>query len=112
MTPLDKVDNEEVTWLATLTSDQESLLIHSDTMINLYSPDVSLHDLPRAAPSIQWQDITIRLRNVHDIPRLFQGYDDVRAKYKSYQNTVTPIGLLAVSLNNAAVCKNSPFKFC
>lgn len=71
-----------------------------------------MHDLPHATSIIQWQEIESRLRDVYSLERLFRGHDTLQSHYKYGSNTVAPIGLLAVSLNNAAIRQDLPFKFC
>ncbi|CAO2652459.1 Nn.00g007420.m01.CDS01 [Neocucurbitaria sp. VM-36] len=99
-------------WLASLTPERESVLLHGQPMLKQFSAQSTLADLPRAGSDIQWQDIIGGLRDIHSLERVFQGFDTLRGHYTMGINTVAAIGFLAVSLNNSAVRKNSPFKFC
>jgi len=104
--------SEESKWLATLSLEQESVLRHNQDVVKRLPPSATLHDLPHANSAIQWQEIESRLEDVYSLDRLFQNYDSIQSHYKVDVNTVAPIGLITVSLNNAAIRQGLPFRFC
>jgi hypothetical protein len=97
-------------WVLQLDEEKQSLLLHSDAMIKILSPRVVLYDLPRARNTVQWDAILERLRDIHSLDRLFQGFSSLQKRYTLEVDTIAPIGLLAVSLNNHAVTSGSPCK--
>jgi hypothetical protein len=97
-------------WLASLTPDQESILVHDHRMLKRLGPATVLRDLPRATPNIRWGDLSSGLRDIYSLDRLFVGFESLRTQYASEVHTVAPIGFLAVSLNNAAVDNMLPCK--
>ncbi|KAH3938809.1 hypothetical protein HBH98_172500 [Parastagonospora nodorum] len=101
-----------ILWQASITPERESVLIHSEEMMKLFSKDIVLHDLPRATPDILWTQLGDRMRDLYSLESLFGGFASLSASYAFGVNTLSPICLLAVALNNAAVADNSPFKFC
>jgi len=97
-----------VSWLASLTAEQESILMHPP---RLFSPATALKDLAHAPTSISWAELSERMRDVHSLDRLFADFAKLRVKYKVNVNTVTPICLLAASLNNVAIYSDIPCKY-
>ncbi|CAO2652448.1 Nn.00g007310.m01.CDS01 [Neocucurbitaria sp. VM-36] len=108
----EKPQTTEEMWLASLSLEQQSILIHPHTMMKRFPPTTALADLPRASPQIQWEDISTGLRNICSPDRLFTDFVDLLKYYATNRDIVSPISFIAVSLNNVAIRENSPFRFC
>ncbi|XP_014555213.1 hypothetical protein COCVIDRAFT_27834 [Bipolaris victoriae FI3] len=98
-------------WLARLTSEQESVLFHTKSIIGKLPQGTRRPDITRATHHIHWDDVEERLRDIYSLERLFNGFESLMGCYESEVNTVHPIGLIAVSLNNCAIRSEQPFKF-
>jgi hypothetical protein len=97
-------------WLASLTPEQESVLVHGHHMVKRFSPDITLRDMSRASPEIRWIELLDRFRDIYSLDRLFKGFSTLRQEYAAKSNTVAPISFLAVSLNNVALDSVIPCK--
>jgi hypothetical protein len=102
--------NAASTWIAALDPEEESLLIHDNSLLRSLPAEALLADLPRAGKSIQWDQIRDRLRDIYSLDRLFTGNEAFQRYYTTETQTVVPICLLAVSLNNAATRSGTPCK--
>ncbi|KAJ5056973.1 hypothetical protein J3E74DRAFT_293418 [Bipolaris maydis] len=103
---------EEDQWLATLSKEEESLLVHPDKVILGLSAATIPFDLPRATSDVHWDDVQERLRDLYSLERLFKGMESIQTEYNIEANTIAPIGLLVVALNNCAVRSVLPYKLC
>jgi hypothetical protein len=102
------IPNAQNQCLLQLDVEQQSLLMHSDAVVKSFQPETTLFDLPRAHSDVQWNAIVERFRDIHCLQRLFQGFSALAKKYTIEVNTIAPIGLLAVSLNNHAIQAGEP----
>jgi hypothetical protein len=107
-----KTEVVEQQWLATLSPEQESLLLHNQSTIQRLPSGVLSSDISRATHSVHWDAITERLRDIYNLGRLFENFQasGLMERYKTEATTVTPSGLLAVSLNNCANRSRQPCK--
>ena len=101
----------ETLWLASLSPEQQSILIHPHAIMARFPPLTALADFPRAPAQIQWEDISNGLRDIYTLNRLFKGFPGLLKDYVTDRDTVSPIGFITVSLNNAAVRQGSPCEY-
>jgi hypothetical protein len=102
----------EELWIESLDPESQSLLLHGKAILKGLPSTARLADLPRAVSEIQWDAIEDRLRDVYELDRLFKNFKSLRGHYQTEVNTVAPIGLITVSLNNCAVQKSLPCMLC
>ena len=102
----------EKQWLDSLTSEQGSVLLHPLATMKALPHGMKNSGISYATHEVHWDAVEERLRDVYLLDRLFVGFETLQKHYKPQENTVHPIGLLAVSLNNCATRSSQPCKSC
>ncbi|KAF2107943.1 hypothetical protein BDV96DRAFT_672779 [Lophiotrema nucula] len=105
-------------WLASLGPERESLLLHGEEMEGLseLQKPIVLRDIARAKANIQWSQPNERLRDIFSPERLFRGYEYLQTFWLGRglfcSKMVEAIVLVTVLLNNEAITRDLPYKFC